>query len=151
MLAPQLSTSYNQIDSRVRRRQAAAKWRLEEQLRSGLHVEKDEDKSRIKQEISTLELRLNGHRKRKKVIEGKKDTSNIIDIYQISFSTTKHSERRKNKGKSRKKMRTVKNRTLVRSVKAREGDITAYKEGRMGYSPKNHVFVMRSEEESRLY
>lgn len=70
----------------------------------------------------------------------------FIDIYSVSYGYVKNSERRKNKGKSTKKLRKRKTVGFVRSVVAQEGMITAMKEGRMGVSPKTHVFKMRKEE-----
>lgn len=134
-------------------RRKSAKERLEAQLVSGVKQVKDvkeplteKDITRIKNEIKVL----SGDGKKPKVdkkgeiIETKERW--FIDIYHISFSYIKNSERRKNKGKSRKKTKKVKTRSLVKSVVMQPNLMQAYREGRMGISPKNHSFSARKEE-----
>lgn len=132
--------------------------RLKKQLVGGVKVVKDveiplepRDKERIKKEISILNDRLAGKKKGVKELpkgaapEAPKQKW-FIDIYQIHLGYVKNSERRKNKGKSRKKMRKTRNVTFVKSVIMQEGMMQAYREGRMGISPKNHSFRARREE-----
>lgn len=103
----------------------------------------------IEKDIKILKDRLAGIKKPVKtksgavVVNGKKEDRWFIDIYNISYSRVKRSERRKNKGKSRKKMRTQKTVSLLKTVTAQDGMITSYREGRMGLSPKNHKFILR--------
>ncbi len=143
-------------------RQANAKKALEAQLLAGVKVVKElgvhkaapltpEDIARIKAEILILNDRLGGKKKKKqrKVVAGveqEKGDRWFIDIYSISFSRTKHSARRgKGKGASRKKSRTVKTKTFLKAVVCQSGSIQAYREGRMGLSPKSHSFSLRKE------
>jgi hypothetical protein len=107
-----------------------------------------DDKERISKEIKLLQSRLNGEKKatKKKVAageNGKQDDKWLIDIYSVNYGYVKNSERRKNKGKSKKKMKKVKTTSLLRTVVAQSGMINSYKEGRMGLSPKTHVFKLR--------
>ncbi len=138
-------------------RQVEVKNRLEKQLLSNSKVTKEgivilepKDAVRIEKEIETLKSRLAGEKKRKVVTTGPQKEAIgdkwFIDVYSISFSRTKHSDRRKAKGKSRKKTRTVKTTSLLKSVTLQPGMIQAYREGRMGLSPKSHTFRLRKEE-----
>jgi hypothetical protein len=107
----------------------------------------DNDRKRIEFELDRL---LNPKAKKKAKTEDKGPVKNperwYIDIYSIKYGYIKNSERKKQKGKSRKKMKKVKTSSLLKSVVAQDGMITAYKEGRMGLSPKNHSFKLRKEE-----
>ena len=150
-------------------RQQHSKERLETQLVSGVKrvkvsnfagIKKDQtvqlspaDKERIKKEIKILDDALHGvkkvNRKRKQpttTIQQTETEKTYIDIYSVSYGYTKRTVRKKNKGKSRKKMKRVKSLTLLRSIIAQPGAITAFREGRMGISPKHHVFKLRTEE-----
>jgi hypothetical protein len=73
-----------------------------------------------------------------------------IDVYTIKYGYIKNSERRKNKGKSRKKMKRVKTVSFIKSMIAQPGMIQAFKEGRMGLSPKHHTFKLRREDPSNF-
>lgn len=144
-------------------KQAAAKSRLEIQLVSGTKVTKlgtfpleEKDKTRIKNELDILKARLSGEKKKKVQKtgvkeEGGKGAKYFIDIFSISFSRSKRSERRKSKGKSRKKMRTVKTTSFLKSVTFQEGMVQAFREGRMGLSPRSHTFRIRKEEPNANY
>lgn len=144
------------------KRQSSVKDRLEKQLASGTKMTKegevpleDKDKTRIKKELEIVKARLSGEKKKRATkVEGQSKDSKgdkwFIDIFTVSFSRVKHSERRKAKGKSRKKTRTVKTVSFFKSVTVQPGLIQAYREGRMGISPKSHSFRMRKEEVSNL-
>ena len=108
----------------------------------------EKDVERIERELESL----TNPRTKKKLIPGttKIEDKWYIDIYTIKYGYVKQSERRKNKGKSRKKMKRVKSSSLLRTVIAQTGMITAYKEGRMGLSPKQHSFKLRKEDISFL-
>lgn len=111
-----------------------------------------QDSKRILKEIITLEDRLSGKRKQQPKkspteVATREDDKWLIDIYSVKYGYVKQAERRKNKGKSKKKMKKVKSVSLLKSVKAHPGDILAYREGKRGLSPKDHVFKMRKEEE----
>lgn len=147
-------------------RRERAKERLKAQLEKGTKTEKvsqltlattganqipltKEDITRIKKELVALDgkPRKKGATKKKQEGEVTEEKDKwFIDIYSISMSYVRNSERRKNKGKSKKKMKKVKNTAFVKSVVARPGLITQYKDGKMGISPKTHVFKMRKEE-----
>lgn len=141
----------------LKQRREGVKERLESQLLSGVKQTKegekpleDTDTQRIKREISLLGDRIAGKKKAVKVVkvgevEEKKDKW-FIDIFSISLGTTKHSERRKNKGKSRKKMRKTRSVSFFKSVVCQPGLIQAYREGRMGISPRSHSFRLRKDE-----
>lgn len=106
----------------------------------------EKDRTRIEFELDRL---LNPKAKKKEVkIEGpvKNPERWYIDIYAIKYGYMKNSERRKTKGKKRKALKRVKTTSLLKSVVAQDGMITAYKEGRMGLSPKTHAFKLRKEE-----
>lgn len=140
------------MDKRKDIRRKKAKSRLEKQLEIECKAEFTPlNVLRIEQEIKTLTDRLSGIKKPLKrdkdkiIVNGKKEDRWWIDIYSISYARIKRTERKKNKGKSRKKMRTQKTVALLRSVVAQEGMITNYRDGRMGMSPKNHKFVLRRE------
>jgi hypothetical protein len=121
-------------------------------LQAGEKVMQDlseNDQKRIKTEVKILHDRLNGTKKavKRKNTEGTGNNSKedrwLIDIYSVNYGYVKNSERRKNKGKSKKKLKKVKTVSLLRTVVAQNGMITAYKEGRMGLSPKSHAFKLR--------
>lgn len=114
---------------------------------------KVEKSDREKKEIGILTDRLAGKRKIKRMkvnaegqLVAEKDKY-YLDIMTVSFSKVKHSDRRKNKGKSRKKMRNKKTVTLLKSVILQPGMLQSYREGRMGLSPKTHSFRIRKHEE----
>jgi hypothetical protein len=144
------------MDTKKQARRERAKERLTAQLASGVKTTKegtqpltDQDRKRIKKELEVLAT----DGKKKKPTPGKdgreeKQEKWFIDIYSINYGYIKNSERRKNKGKSRKKMKKVKTMSLVKSVVAQPGMITSYKDGRMGLSPKFHAFKLRKEEPS---
>lgn len=106
---------------------------------------------RVEGEILSLKDKLSG---KKKMVVNEKGNLVVevpkerwfIDIYAIHLGYIKNSERRKNKGKSRKKMKKMKTKSFVKSIVAQKGMIEAFKEGRMGISPKTHTFTMRKEE-----
>lgn len=144
---------------RKKERQASVKERLEKQLvantkntKEGIVPLTPTDTTRIKSELKALTLYLEGKKKTKIVVtDGKEQAKGdkwFIDIYSISMSKVKRSERRKNKGKSRKKMRTSRTKAFLKSVTVQPGLIQAYREGRMGISPKSHSFSLRKEEPS---
>lgn len=149
-------------DTKKLARRMRAKKRLIITLDSGVKVNKDGSKAplnegdvkRISNEIQRLDHYIQGGKKEKKnqqgeVIEKEKDVY-FIDIYSISTSYVKRSERKKNKGKSTKKLKQQKTVSFVRSVKSQPGMITAYKDGKMGLSPRTHKFQMRKEEPVRM-
>lgn len=108
------------------------------------------DITRIKQDITNTKNRIgkSNTRRAKKTLgalESKGDKW-FIDIYTVTYGYVKRSERRKNKGKSTKKLKKKKTVSFLKSVVAQEGMITAMKEGRSGLSPKTHVFKLRREE-----
>jgi hypothetical protein len=138
--------------------------RLELQLTSGIKVTTDydpevkgyltlaltdQDRERIKSEVKHLHDYLNGVKKvkKKKAAEAQSDKNDkwIIDIYTVTYGYVKNSERRKkaNKGKSKKKMKKVKTVSLIKSITAQPGMVRNYTEGRMGLSPKSHIFKLR--------
>lgn len=138
-------------------RQVSVKNMLENQLIIGVKNTSErqlpltkEDVARIKTEVATLVRRLAGEKKKKikKQLknEEKQEDKWFIDIFAISFSRTKRSDRRKNKGASRKKMRKTRTTTFVKSVVFHAGMMQAYREGRMGISPRYHSFRLRKEE-----
>jgi len=142
---------------RKKERQASVKDRLEKQLVANTKTTKEgvieltpTDITRIKNELKALQFYLEGKKKAKTVVvDGKEQPKGdkwFIDIYSISMSKVKHSERRKNKGKSRKKMRNTRTKSFLKSVTVQPGLIQAYREGRMGISPKSHSFSLRKEE-----
>jgi hypothetical protein len=108
----------------------------------------DKDKIRIKQELNNI---LNPKSK-KKVVAGVQQSTDrwFIDIFAIKYGYVKNSERRKNKGKSKKKLKRVKSSSFLKSIVAQPGMITALKEGRMGMSPKSHMFRLRKEDLTSL-
>lgn len=104
---------------------------------------------RIKKEMTVLKERLEGKKKKKIDKEGapvQEKERWFIDIHAIHLSYVKNSERRKNKGKSRKKLKKVRTTAFVKSVVAQPGMIQNYREGKMGISPRTHSFRMRKEE-----
>lgn len=109
------------------------------------------DIKRIKNEMNILHDRLDG-KKKKRV--SKKQTSTVtvsderwlIDIYSIHYGYVKRTDRKKNKGKSRKKMKKQKSVSFVKTVVAQAGMINNYREGKMGISPRFHKFVLRKDE-----
>lgn len=107
----------------------------------------EHDETRIKIELKSLRDYLAGIKKKKILkkaeAEASKEDRWYIDIYSISMSSIKRSERKKNKGKSRKALKQVRSTSFLKSVVAQPGMIQNYKEGRMGLSPKSHVFKMR--------
>lgn len=154
------------------RRQRAAS-RLEAQLTSGVHnvtalnfakIKQTaavplapQDKDRIKSELETLTDRIAGKKKparvKKIAVAGTVQEEGprwMIDIFGINYSRVKRTQRKKNKGASRKKMRTVKSVSFVKTVVAQPGMITAYREGKMGLSPKTNMFRLRKEDEVRI-
>jgi len=150
-------------DTRKLLRRVAARERLLAQIESGVKtatitdesgvkIEKvplsEADTKRISEQIVALDFYISGGKKKKVVKsqtseETTKDDKWFIDIYSIHESYVKRSERKKNKGKSTKKLKKVKSVNFVRSVVAHKGAMLAYREGKMGLSPKSHKFVMR--------
>lgn len=104
----------------------------------------EKDISRIERELESL----TNPRSKKKLITNSTQPVDkwYIDIFAIKYGYVKQSERRKNKGKSKKKMKRVKSSSFLKSVIAQPGMITAYKDGRMGLSPKQHSFRLRKED-----
>lgn len=130
---------------------------LQNQLKVGLcgldsnELMSEEDRKRITRELDRL---LNPKAKtQSKTTEGPVKTPErwYLDIYSVKYGYMKNSERRKNKGKKRKAMKRVKTVSLLKSVVAQDGMVTAYKEGRMGLSPKTHAFKLRKEELYAMY
>lgn len=80
------------------------------------------------------------------VVLDKKEDRWFIDIYTLKYAATNRAARKKSKGKSRKKGRIVRSTSFLKSVVAQPGMISAYKDGKMGMSPKTHIFKMRKEE-----
>lgn len=107
---------------------------------------------RMKREEQILVDRLAG--KKKVVVTKEGETVPVekerwfIEIYSINLGYVKRTERKKNKGKSRKKMRKVKSVTFVKRVVAQPGMIQNFRDGKMGISPKSHTFRMIKEEPS---
>lgn len=151
------------------RRQISALERLEKQLQSGMKstfdilpdgtkwqcqaILTEKDIKRIKSEIQTLKLSLQGIKKTRiskttfEPVEVKKNTW-VIDIFSIKYGYESKAARKqagKTRG-SRKKMKRVKRMTLVKSVSMIPGVLQKYKDGLMGISPKQHVFKARNTE-----
>lgn len=115
------------------------------------------DVTRIKQEIVILENFLSGSTKssRKNKVKSnvkenveEKHNPYVIDIYSVKFGYVNKGAKKKagsSKGK-RAKMKKKKTLTFVRTVKAITGLILKYRDGKMGISPKNHVFKLRNTE-----
>lgn len=121
---------------------------LQHQLKTGKHYHghdlSDADKARIEGELNNI---LNPKAKKKvDPITKQVEDRWFIDIYTIKYGYMKNSERRKNKGKSKKKMRRVKTVSFIKSIIAQPGMIQSFKEGKMGISPKSHTFKMRKDE-----
>ncbi len=144
-------------------RQQRAARRLSNQLDEGNKTAKDEkgelvsvplsdsDRQRISTELSRLGDYVQGLKRAPKAINKKAEKPEdkwFIDIYTVSTSYAKRSERRKTKGAKGKKIKRVKSKAFLKTVIAREGDAIAYREGRMGLSPKNHIFIARKESPS---
>lgn len=151
------------MSTEKQKRRKGAKDRLEAQLLSGVKRTKEgdvplteSDVKRIKAEIQSLSDYLSGKKKTSKATnqpdqkDAKPKEKWFIDIYQINFGSTKHSERRKNKGKSRKKIKKTRSTTWVKTVTLQPGLVQQYREGKMGISPRNHSFRLRKEEPSYL-
>lgn len=111
-------------------------------------VKKGDKSDKVLREIANIKKNLDGSKKKKQEQEesNKKGDRWFIDIFAIHLGYVKNSERRKNKGKSRKKLKKVKTVNFVKSIIAQPGAIQSYREGRMGLSPKTHTFRMRKEE-----
>lgn len=125
---------------------------LQHQLKTGqnhIGALSDENKARIEKELNNL---LNPKAKKAEVNPVTKQVEDrwFIDIYTIKYGYMKNSERRKNKGKSKKKMRRVKTVSFIKSIIAQPGMIQSFKEGKMGISPKSHTFKMRKDEPVQL-
>lgn len=151
------------MSTEKQKRRKGAKDRLEAQLLSGVKRTKEgdvalseSDVKRIKAEIASLSDYLSGKKKTSKTVNQTDPKDNkpkekwFIDIYAINLGTTRHSDRRKNKGKSRKKLRKTRSTTWVKTVTLQPGLVQAYREGRMGISPRSHSFRLRKEEPSYL-
>lgn len=140
------------------KRRLKVKKQLENQLVSGVKTKKEgpvalsiEDRKRIQKEITILSDRLSGKKKNKKVVEGVKEEEKdkwVMDIYSITYGYVKRSERKKNKGKSRKKLKRQKSVSLVRSIVVQPGMVENYRQGKAGISPRTHKFTLRKEEPS---
>lgn len=135
------------VNPRTLRRASALK-RLTIQLESGSKIETESKKIYVESQIGILNDRLNGIKKRKKKNRSEKEQVSeekdwVIDIYNVVYGYAKRSERRKTKGKSRKSLKRTKNVSLLKTVKNKPGLITAYRDGKMGVSPKNHKFILR--------
>lgn len=145
---------------RKQQRREKVKKNLEAQLVSGVKPSGTEkvplsagDRVRISKEIKTLTDRLSGIKKQQSNKPQQQEVSQdkwVIDIYSITYGYAKRSERRKNKGKSRKKLRRVKTVSLLRTIVAQPGMIENYRQGRGGISPKTHKFTLRKEEPTFL-
>lgn len=109
---------------------------------------------RVEFELARISFYLGGGKKNKRkiVVNGEVVQGDrwYIDIYRISYAKVKRSERRKNKGKSRKKLRTVKTLSFVKSVVLQPGMLSNFREGRMGISPREHTFRTRKDEPQYL-
>lgn len=107
-----------------------------------------QEREEKEKQIKILEQRLAGvkRKKTKTTIKRIEEDEWVIEIYSVKFGYIKNSERRKNKGKSGKKMKKVKTLSLTQTVKNRPGLILQYKNGLMGVSPKNHVFKLVKKE-----
>ena len=113
------------------------------------------DVTRIQKDIAnTIKLigkkKPSRSRKRTGILDDSKGDKWIIDIFTVTYGYIKRSERKKNKGKSTKKMKKHKSVSFVRSVIAQPGMIQSLREGRMGISPKTHTFRLRKEEISQM-
>lgn len=132
---------------RKTKRRISARERLLAQLESGRLITDDKKLEFVKNQINILNDRIKGLKKFKKTKfqtkELEEDKDFVIDIYRITTSYAKRSERRKTKGKSRKSLKQIKTVSFLKSVANRPGLITAYKEGKQGISPKEHKFILR--------
>lgn len=141
----------------LRRERVAS--RLTAQLKSGTKTVGTEqvsltigDITRIKKELGLVNSYLSGKKRVRRVKKGQAMVSAdnkdrwFLDIFKLHYGYTKRSERRKNKGKSRKKMKKVKTVTFVKSVILQPGMMAAYRDGKMGISPREHSFRARKEE-----
>lgn len=113
------------------------------------------DITRIKTDITNTSNRIgkkkaSRSKKRAGVIADVKGERWIIEIYTVTYGYIKRSERKKNKGKSTKKMKKHKTVSFLRSMIAQPGMIQLLREGRMGVSPKTHTFRLRKEEVSQI-
>lgn len=148
------------MNSKKQKRRRAALLRLQSNLlyykqiiknREGVSwTTKEKRLPELEREIKTLQDRLAGIKKSVPKSGAKTEVRDelrwFIDIYSVSYGYTKRSTRRQNKGKSRKKIKRAKTITFLKSVIFQPGMMDAYKEGRMGISPKQHVFKARKEE-----
>ena len=105
----------------------------------------------VEKEIQNLEDIVSGKKKEVKdekgaVVVAIPKERWFIDIHQIHMSYVKNSDRRKNKGKSRKKMRKMRAKSFVKSVVLQPGMLEQYRSGKMGISPKTHSFSARKED-----
>lgn len=124
---------------------------LENQVKKGIKFNglrlNEKDRKRIEEELQNLRNSLENKKKKAKAGgDNKQKDKWFIDIYSVQYGYVKRSDRRKNKGKSRKGLKKTKNVSLLKTVVAQDGMITAYKEGRMGLSPKTHAFKLRKDE-----
>lgn len=113
------------------------------------------DVTRIKTDITNTSNRIgkkkaSRSKKRAGVIDDNKGERWIIEIYTVTYGYIKRSERKKNKGKSTKKMKKHKTVSFLRSMVAQPGMIQSLREGRMGVSPKTHTFRLKKEEISQI-
>lgn len=108
-----------------------------------------EVKQRIQKEVNILHDRINNIKRPKKAkADGTQPAGDryFIDIFQINLAYVKNSERRKNKGKSKKKLKKQRSTVFVKSVVSQPGMMQRYRDGLMGVSPKNHSFRFRKDE-----
>lgn len=139
--------------------------RMQNQLLSSMKPEKQTgnliemtvaDKKRLQQEIQTLTNRINGVKKSKiqvkstEIVEQKNTW--VIDIYAIKYGYQNKAAKKaaKKSSGSRKKMKRVKQMSLVKTVVLVPGSLQKYKDGLMGISPKNHVFKTRNTEHQSI-
>jgi hypothetical protein len=139
----------------VSKKELAAEKAKEDQKANSLHRETLHNTvERQKREIENIKKNISDGKKRKRKKhqpqEGapKEEGRYLIDIYRVHYSYAKNSERRKRKkgGNKGKRIKRQKSLTLLKTVIAQPGMITNYKEGRVGISPKDHVFKIRKEE-----
>jgi len=112
------------------------------------------DITRIKYEIDILSQRLSGTtitrlKNQRKVkdsdIKEIKVNTKVIDIYSVTYGYGNKAAKKaagKSRGK-RIKMKKIKRMGFVKSVQMLDGILDKYRQGKMGLSPKHHVFKTR--------
>lgn len=111
-----------------------------------------EEKDSIKYEMTVVSAAIGRKKKGRKKQTGEQGQEQTgdkywIEIFSIHYSKIKHSDRRKNKGKSRKKLRVKKAKTFLKKVVLQPGLLQRYRDGVMGLSPKTHSFSIRRDED----